>query len=97
MSEVTATLRADNFRAHHVVGVVGTFDNGTGFAGIKAWPAAAGVVLVLGGKEDLVATTAGEDTVAVDVQERSGKGWFGRGFAKDRVTITSELSLPLFC
>ena len=85
VAQVRAAIGANNFHAT-AIGIQYAIYR-AGYLIIKTRPAAPGIELLRTREEVLGATTAAEDTVGVDVQERSGERNLGGRLTQDGVAI----------
>jgi len=96
MTEVTTAAGAADFDSSHAERQVQVLlDRSVPQGAIEAWPAGAGVELVLSREELGAAAGTVEDPFGVHVQKLARPGGLGRTLAQDRESIRAQPFLPL--
>src|SRR5579883_1528488 len=95
VAKMPAAAAAMHLRSQHPEGTVLGDADGVVERLIEARPAGAALELGLGGEQGQVAAGAGEDALAVLVQERAGPGALGALVAQDLILLRGELGAPL--
>ena len=95
VAEMTAAAPAMHLGANHAVAAIDGLADIALDRGIEARPARAALELGLGRKQRQVAAGAGENALAVLLQQRTGAGPLGAMIAQDLILLRCELGTPL--
>src|ERR1700733_6143169 len=93
--EMAAAAAAVNFGAQHPQGPVLGLADGVLERLIEARPAGAALIFCLRGEQRQVAAGAGEDALAVLLEQRARSGTFGAFLAQDGILLRGQLRPPL--
>src|SRR3954447_10963442 len=91
MASATAAM---DFSAKHSESAVFGFADGVFQRLIEAWPAGAALEFGVRGKQRQVATGAGEDALAMLLQQRARTGALGALFAQNFILLRRQLCAP---
>src|SRR5271165_3898131 len=95
VAEMAAAATAMHFVPHHAKGAVLGGADGIVERFVEARPTGAALELGLGGEQRQVAAGAGEDALAVLLQQRAGPRTFGALIAQDFILLRGKLGAPL--
>src|SRR6202051_1310688 len=95
VTEMTATTAAVNFGPHHPKGAVFGLADGVLERLIKTRPAGAAFIFRLRGEQRQVAAGAGEDALAMLLEQRARSRALGAFLAQDFILLRRQLCAPL--
>ena len=94
MAEMSAATAAMLFGAGHSEGQVAPVGDGVGQRFLEARPAGAAVIFGRRAEQRQFAAGAGENPLAMFLEQRAGEGRLGAGFAKDVEALRAEAPAP---